>query len=259
MIYIASGYAPTPDLNHARIGYQNLTFGKTPAASSSATGRPAIAATYPTTFEYWAPTALPATWAVDLGTAQAVDYCGIMGDLNGATVAVQSSPDNTTWTTRCTIGPTSDRVNMGLFEEVSARYWRLYITGFLPNIAVVYLGKALAMQRKIYHGHTPLTLSRITELSNNMSDTGQWIGRSIIRQGAQTSCDWAHLRADWYRANFDPFVEAAREAPFFIGWRPEQYPAELGFVWTNGDIKPQNTGPRDLMSVGVSFQGLINE
>lgn len=259
MIFIQSGYSPTPDLNHARIGHQNLTFGLTPTASTSAAGYPAIAATYPTTFEYWKPTALPATWTVDMGTSKAIDYCGIVADLNGATIAVQSSPDNTTWTTRGSIGPTTDRINMALFVEVTERYWRLSIANGLPNIAVVYIGKALAMQRKIYQGHTPLTLSRTTELSNNMSDTGQYIGRSIIRKGAQTSCNWSHLTADWYRANFDPFVKAARTGPFFIGWRPEQYPNELGYVWTDNDIAPQNSGPKNYMNVGMNFMGLINE
>jgi hypothetical protein len=249
----------TEPLNHARIGYQNLTYGLTATASSAAAGFPAIAATYPTTFEYWTPTALPAAWGVDFGSAKSVDYCGIVGDLNGATIEIQSSSNFSTWTARGTIGPTTDRINMALFLETSVRYWRLYVTGGLPNIAVVHLGKALAMQRKIYQGHTPLTLSRTTELSNNMSDGGQYLGRSVIRKGAQTSCNWSHLKADWYRANFDPFVKAARTGPFFIGWRPESYPSELGYVWTDNDIAPTNSGPRDFMSVGVSFMGLINE
>jgi len=249
----------TEPLNHARIGYQNLTYGLTATASSAAAGFPAIAATYPTTFEYWTPTALPAAWGVDFGSAKSVDYCGIVGDLNGATIEIQSSSNFSTWTARGTIGPTTDRINMALFLETSVRYWRLYVTGGLPNIAVVHLGKALAMQRKIYQGHTPLTLSRTTELSNNMSDGGQYLGRSVIRKGAQTSCNWSHLKADWYRSNFDPFVKAARTGPFFIGWRPESYPSELGYVWTDNDIAPTNSGPRDFMSVGVSFMGLINE
>jgi hypothetical protein len=246
-------------LNHALIGWQNLAFGITPTASSSATGKPAIAAAYPTTFEYWQPTALPATWAVDLGSAQAVDYFGLVGDMNGATVALQSSTNNSTWTTQQTQSGLTDRINMFLFLPVTARYWRLYITGSLPSIAVVYIGKALAMQRKIYQGHSPLTLSRDTELSNNVSDGGQYLGRSIIRQGASTSFGWQHLKADWYRANFDPFVQAARVAPFFIAWRPEQYPSEMGFVWTGNDIKPANTGPRDFMGVDMTVRGLINE
>jgi len=259
MIYLQSGFAPDPDLNHARIGYQNLAFGLTPTASSAATGHPAIAATYPTTFEFWQPTALPATWAVDLGSAKAVDYLGMVGDMEGCTVALQSSTDNSTWTTQETRTGLTDRINLFLIAPVTARYWRLSITVAIPRLAVAYIGQTLAMQRKIYQGHTPLTLSRETELSNNMSEGGQYLGRSIIRKGASTSTDWQHLKAAWYRANFDPFVKSAREYPFFIGWRPQQYPSELGFVWTGGDIAPDNSGPRDFMSVGMTFRGLINE
>jgi hypothetical protein len=259
MIYIQTGYSPAPDLYHARIGWQNLTFGRTPTASSSATGRLPIAATYPTTFEYWRPSALPATWTVDLGTAQTVDYLGLVGDMNGATVTLQSSTDNSTWTTVDTRTGVTDRINMMLFAPVTARYWRITVDVQFVNLAVVYLGQALAMQRRIYQGHTPLTLSRDTELSNNMSEGGQYLGRSIIRKGASTQATWQHLKADWYRANFDPFVKAARTMPFFIAWRPVQYPGELGFVWVDGDIAPDNTGPRDFMSVGMGFRGLINE
>lgn len=255
---IQAGYTPTPDLTYARIGYENLTYGKTPTASSSAVGFPAIAATYPTTFEYWMPTAVPATWTVDLGTSLPIDCVGLVGDFNGGVVSVQSSPDNSTWTTQVSATITK-RITMFMFAQISARYWRLSISGQIPSVAVVYVGKALAMQRKIYQGHTPLTLSRETELSNNISDGGQYLGRSIIRKGAQTSATWSHLTADWYRSNFDPFVKSARTAPFFISWRPSQYPDELGFVWTDGDISPQNTGPRNFMSVGVNFRGLINE
>lgn len=263
MIYIQSGLSPTPDLNHARIGYENLTYGLAATASTSAAGHPATAATYPTTFEYWTPTALPATWVVDLGGDKTVDYLGMVGDMNGATIQIQYSTGTPTgegsWTTYETRANLTDRINLFLLSPQVARYWRLSFSVAFPLLAVVYLGQTLAMQRKIYQGHTPLTLSRETELSNNMSEGGQYLGRSIIRKGASTSTEWQHLRGDWYRANFDPFVKAVRTAPFFIGWRPEQYPAELGFVWTGGDISPSITGPRDFMSVGLSFQGLINE
>jgi hypothetical protein len=148
---------------------------------------------------------------------------------------------------------------MFLFGTITARYWRIRVRNAIAKIAVVYVGAALAMQRKIYQGHTPITLSRITETTQNTSETGQYLGRSIIRKGLKTSCEYQHLTADWYRANFDPFVEAAREAPFFYAWRPIQYPDELGFVWTNGDIRPTNTGPRNFMSVSFSVTGIANE
>jgi hypothetical protein len=259
MIYLQNNYDPSPALTHARIGWQNLTFGRTPTASTSAAGRPAINATFPTTFEFWQPTAVPATWSVDLGVSRPVDYVGIVGDFNGATVTVEHSPDGVTWTAADTRAGVTDRINMFLFAEVARRYWRLSFSVVVPRLAVAYIGKALAMQRPIYQGHTPLTLSRETTLSNNVSEGGQYLGRSIIRQGAQTSASWNHLKADWYRLHFDPFVKAARTVPFFISWRPLAFPSELGFCWTSDDIAPENSGPRDFMNVDISFRGLINE
>jgi hypothetical protein len=268
MIYIQTGFAPDPDLNHARIGYENLAFGLTPTASSAATGHPAIAATYPTTFDYWEPTSTFGTWTIDFGTAKTIDFVGLLGDFGPTVFSIQHSPNAPADGGFVTIAfPNlnldnllTDRINMFLFAPVNARSVRLNFLSTAPvKLAVAYIGKALAMQRKIYQGHTPLTLSRETELSNNVSEGGQYLGRSIIRKGASTSAEWQHLKAAWYRANFDPFVKSAREYPFFIGWRPQQYPNELGFVWTGGDLSPQVTGPRDFMSVGMSFRGLINE
>lgn len=261
MIFIQSGYSPTPDLYHSRIGIHNIVQGKTPVASSAAAGHPAIAATYPTTYEYWRPASIGSTWQIDNGSPVECDYMGLVGNLSNVIFGCEYSADGTTWTTAVTGNVASSetkRTAMLLFAPVTARYWRLTLLG-IPDIAVVYIGKSLAMQRRIYQGHTPITLSRITETTQNTSETGQYLGRSIIRKGLQTSCEYQHLTADWYRANFDPFVEAARETPFFYAWRPVQYPNELGFVWTTGDIRPSNTGPRNFMSVSFRVTGIANE
>lgn len=256
-VIIQSGYSPTPELTHARIGYESIAYGKTPTASSAASGYPAIAATYPTTYEYWQPNTVPATWAIDNAVPVACDFVGLVGDFNGGTVDVQYSDDGSSWTTQVS-GQITGRVTMFLFESVTARYWRIQVTNQIPSVSVVYIGKALAMQRRIYQGHSPLTLSRNTELTNNISEGGQYLGRSIVRQGVATDAAWSHLKADWYRSNFDPFVQSARTLPFFFAWRPSQFPQELGFVWTDGDVQPTNSGPKDYMSVSLNMRGIYN-
>jgi hypothetical protein len=256
-VIIQPSYSPATELTHARIGYESIAYGKTPTASTSAAGYPAIAATYPTTYEFWKPTAVPATWAIDNAVAVACDYVGLVGDFNGGIVDVQSSNDGGTWITQVS-GQITGRVTMFLFQPVTAQYWRIQVSNQIPSVSVVYIGQALAMQRRIYQGHSPLTLSRNTELTNNISEGGQYLGRSIVRQGVATDAAWSHLQADWYRENFDPFVRSARTMPFFFAWRPSQFGQELGFVWTDGDIQPQNTGPRDYMSVSLNMRGVYN-
>jgi hypothetical protein len=257
MIYISDSLvlSPTVPLRNSRIGYQSITFDKTPTASSTEAGFSALAPTYPTTYEYWKPSAMPATWAIDNTTEAVCDYAGVAGDIEGTTIQVQSSDDGTTWETQVE-GVATKKVAMFLFEEIGARYWRLRFVNGSPKVSVIYIGKALTMQRSIYVGHTPITLSRATEYSNNLSEGGQYLGRSIIRGGVVTGAAYQHLTADWYRANFDPFVKDARTRPFFFAWRPVPYPQEVGFVWTSGDIRPQNTGPRDFMSVSFNMTGI---
>jgi hypothetical protein len=257
MIYISESLvlSPTVPLKNSRIGYETITFGKTPVASSTATGFSALAPTYPTTFEYWQPTTVPATWAIDNTTEAVCDYAGVTGDIEGVTIQVQSSENNSTWVTQVE-GVATKKVAMFLFPQIGARYWRLRFVNQVPKVSVIYIGKALAMQRSIYVGHSPITLSRMTEVNNNVSEGGQYLGRSIIRSGVRTNAAYQHLTADWYRANFDPFAKSARQYPFFFAWRPTTYPQEVGFVWTGADIQPQNTGPRDFMAVSFDMTGI---
>jgi hypothetical protein len=260
MIYISDALVLTEtvlavSLNNSRIGYKSIATGRTPVASSSVSGYPASAAATFTTYDYWRPAAMPATWAVDATDDVECDYVGMVGDIEARSIAVQYSFDNINWLTAFEF-IAEKKVVMGLFESRTGRYWRVLINGSVPNVSVIYIGKALEMQRSIYQGHSPVTLSRTTEISSNVSEGGQYLGRSIIRNGSATSAQFQNLRAEWYRENFDPFVKAARTQPFFFAWRPLKFPQEVGYVWTNEDIQPSNSGPRDFMSVSFSMSGI---
>lgn len=252
-------------LNHARIGYQDFVKTSTVTASTESAIFPADAVQRETTYERWQPTALPATLTIDSGTSPSgtASYLGIgahtLGD-NGNTVLLEYSHDATTWTTVDSVEPADNTALMMLFAEVQARYWRITISGgTAPTVGVVYLGQVLEMQRSIYGGHTPITLGRQTTIRPSVSEKGQWLGRSIVRNALATGYSFRHLTASWYRANFDPFAKAARSRPFFIAWRPETYPSEVAYGWTNDDITPSNMGVRDYMEVSFNVVGHADE
>jgi hypothetical protein len=258
MVVIQDAFDPAVPLTHSRIGIDNIARTGTVSASSEAAGFPAIAAANPLTYEFWKPTAFPAWWRVDAGAAVTVDYVGIaahnLGTI-GSTVEVQSSDDNSTWTTVDSHTPTSDSPIMFLFAPVSARYWRITVAGEAV-IGAVYIGKVIEMQRAAYAGINPIDLSRRTVIRPNVSENGQWLGRSIIRQGNATSVTFRHLTFDWYKVNFDTFVKAARQYPFFFAWRPDAYPDSVGYVWTDTDIVPTTMGIRKFLEVGISMEGI---
>jgi hypothetical protein len=246
--------------DYARIGYQSILAAATLSGTAGQPRFPMSSITNPATYERYTPTAMPATIQADAGAVMACDYVGIaahnLGSL-GCTVYVESSTDAVNWTTRLTLTPTDDTTLMGLFDPVSARYWRLRITGTTaPTVGVVYLGAMLTMQRTIYGGHTPITLARVTAVRAALSETGQWLGATQTRNGFSTSFAWKNLTAAWYRANFDPFVATnPRVKPFFIAWRPYSFPSEVGYCWATGDISPSNQGLRDFMTVDMKVEG----
>lgn len=262
MIFVtttATVESETGSLKLARIGWENLARDASLVASSAASGFPAVAARNSDTFEFWKPTAVPATWRADLGSAKLINYCGIAAHNFaevGASVQAQYSTDDSVWNNASNVhAPTDDSDLLLLFPQQTARYWRINVTTAIPTIAHIRFGKILAMQRGLYRGHTPITLSRETVIRPSIAEGGQWLGRSILRGGFATSVEWRNLTSSWYRTNFEPFVQDARSHPFFFAWRASEFTSEVAYVWCNEDIAPQNSGPKDFMSVGFQIRG----
>lgn len=249
-------------LTHARIGWHR--YDGSVSASSAAAGFPASAAKSMNTYEFWKPDTIPAWWKIDLGSAKPVDYCGIaVHDWVSNDVTIQYSVNNSDWTSINSAADIPDSAPLlFLFPTVTARYWRVYAEGSrIGVVAHIRFGKIMPMMRPFFAGHTPVTLSRQTVIQPNVSERGQFLGRSAIRSGVQTSAEWSHLDPNWYRANFDPFVQAARTDTFFFAWRPAPgSPSEndVAYCWTNDDIAPSNMGIRNLMQVGFSMSGVAN-
>jgi len=126
--------------------------------------------------------------------------------------------------------------------------------GDAPTVGKLAAGKVLEMARPFYSGHAPIMLSRNTTRRPSVSETGEWLGATLVRQGRQTSADWQHLEAAWYRKNFEPFVAHAQRFPFFFAWNPLRFPDCVYATLTN-DVRPSNMGIRSLMSVSISMKG----
>lgn len=264
----------TPSLKHTRIGYQ--TFIRDLAASAvgvsgeTANG-PADAPMRPDTWEYWEADALPATWTVDFGALQTIDYVGVIGNIgsSGATLLVETtdgtlggSPSEEVYTTfASSLAPNDDAPIMLLDDARSVSKVRLTLTGTtVPRVSVVYAGVALAMQEPIRGGgHTPLNIARETVLNQSLSRGGQFLGQDYRRMGVNGKLAFELLTPAWVRQYFEPFAKAARKYPYFVGWRPEQYPLEVGFVWSQQDIRPVYMGEMDYMQAAWSVSGIGNE
>lgn len=257
-------YGATYPLNHARIGYQNFVPGATLTPSTEGVGFEADSIQNQLTYEYWRPTAMPADVVIDMGSAQTFNYVGMAAHTLGSdsvSVAASYSADNITYTSiDATAAPSNDGAIMLLFTPISARYIKLAFTGAsVFSLGVVYVGATLDMYRPFYAGHTPDSMGRRTVVKPTKSVGGQWLGRSIIRQGFTNSYAWKNIPVDWYRTNVDPFAVSAQKYPFFIAWNIAEEPEDALYAWVSKDIMPSLSGTRDLVEFGFDVEGLGDE
>lgn len=269
-------------LRFPRIGYDNVVTEANVLGSTSLAGFPADSVGNALTYELWKPSELPAALDIDAGAPVTADYVAFGAhNLSGCRITLSYSTDGSTYTPTVEGVVVRNKAGMMLFEPVTARYWRLDILGWATSptlsldfvnrvyavgdyteaddtyLGVLYLGRALQMERGIYQGHTPGEFARNDEIRPSVSEGGQWLGRTVVRKGYDTSYSFSNLRADWVRSTLAPFLDAAVTDPFFIAWRPETKADEVLLGWTQGPIVPTNSGPRDLMSVdfNVSAHG----
>lgn len=268
-------------LKNTHIGYNNLTGSATLTGSSSAAGFPVSALNNQFTYDFWRSSLLPASVIVDTGAQNAVDYIGLAKhNLAGIPCSVSYSVDGLTYTPCAAFSLTDNDAAMVIFNQVIGRYFKFSAdpTSELEfgesefgaeeavfasatddtayaQIAVLNIGKSLEMQRMIFGGHSPAKLTDEAETRPSISEGGSWLGRSVIRRGTQTEYSFNNLTGAWYRTKFLPFTQHAVTEPFFIAWRPLGYANECQYAWTNQAIQPNNSGPRDWLSVSFTAQG----
>lgn len=258
--------APTP-LTHPRILYKSITHALSPTditVSTETAEGPRDATTRPDTAEYWLASALPATIEYSFSAAKNMDAFGLAAHQLGSkgnTLLVETKLGGAGYSTFAAgIAPTTDAPILLLDESRSIDKLRLTISGGsgAPRIAVVYADVALAMQRALYGGHTPLNLSRETVLKRALSRGGQFLGQTFRRNGVAGTASFSNLKAAWVRSDFDPFIVSARNTPFFFAWRPLTYMNEIAYVWALDDIAPSNMGKKDFMQVSWKMYGVSN-
>ena len=217
----------------------------------------------PLTADKWKPASVNSTITIDAGSVVDTDYIGIAAHTfarDSAVLTIAYSNDDVTYTDLTSISASDNKPIMVIFDTVAAQFWRITIAALaIPSMGVLNIGTALVMQRGLYGGHSPVTMSRNSKVIRNKTEGGQFAGVSLINEGVNTTYSWENLTSTWYRDNFDPFVVAARSRPFFIAWRPVEFPNEVGYVWTENDISPTNNGTIDLMDVSMSVSGFSDE
>lgn len=245
---------PTTSLKNARIGFTNLL--------TTSTTIEAKKMLIPNTYERYRPTAGAKTVKFQLSSPAEVDFVGIAAHNagtqdGGVDILVQyATTIGGALTTIENVEFADNNAVMPLFTAVTIAEIAITFNASTLGLelGVIYAGKALEMLRPIFGGHSPIDLSSVAQYQSTTSESGQFLGRNINRQGLATDFSWQHLDDVWYRDNFQPFVESAKRLPFFIKWRPDLYDV-AAFGYTTSDIKPSNMGGGSkLMTVSISVK-----
>jgi len=251
--------------NSPLIGYHNIATTANISTTTQDTDYPRTNLANPSTASVWKGTALSSeSITINLGGSTLVDYIAIAKHnffTIGSTVQLELATDGVpTYSTVIAATSTQDDGPLILrFNPALYTYARVTISAgsAVPQAAVLYAGKLLPLQRRIYVGHTPLNLGRDTRIITGRSEAGDFLGRIQIGEGVTTNVSLKNLTPDWVRSEFDPFIVQAKTLPFFFAWRPQGYPKEVGFAWLTQDTKPMNQLPNGMMQAELSLSGIV--
>lgn len=246
------------------IGWETRVVASGIAADTEAAGYPATnLANHSTAARWQAEDTTDQTIVFTIDAAEDVDYIAIARhNLGTGAVAVSvewgdgDSPE--TWTALVEeFVPADDGPILCRF--VAGAYDRLRISlqpgSVAPRMAVVYAGKLLVLERGEQSGFTPIPFAHSDEVFRGRSQSGDYLGSIVLRQGLQSQINIQHLSFAWFLANMKPFIDAAPTQPFFYAWAPQEYPDQVGFAWTTADVRPTLNAPR-LVDVQMSLDAV---
>ncbi len=234
------------------------------AAASGTTTYDAANAFDGLTYDYWQPAAGGQQYLkVALTASQPVDYMALAAHDLGSracVVQLQGSIDDSTYVNLLpegTFTPTDDDPIVRLFQEKAYRYFKLLLTpgNGTEKVGIFMLGRSTPLQRGIHTGHRPAPFSRNVEFSTNQAESGQFLGRSILRVSNDTDIALSKITGRWYRETLEPMIRAAETRPFAFVWDRWRRPDEAFFGYLTDRSKPVNEQGQ-FMAVTLPCRGI---
>ena len=187
-----------------------------------------------------------AIFTVDFGSSVEIESWGVAGhnwsDGTGDIVVQRSATgafSGEQTTVQSISNPSSSIIVYRVITPATDRYWRIYYngTGGPYYASQLFLGDALALPHAPRLGFVSPKNAAEDDISNNMSDGGFNLGRSVYSEGSKFSIDMSKVDESWVDTNWQTLYEAIRSHAFFYVWDQENRPTEAAFCWTDGKIK----------------------
>jgi len=187
------------------------------------------------------------------------------GDNNGnLTVEAQTSPDGSAWTTLGSQVTPADGDFDTLYQIhgsiVQVDFFRLLITGaeVAPFLSNLFFGLSTKLFGSPETGWVPPSVAFNDKLITNVSDGGNFVGRSLIRKAMRTSFNISVVEANFALNDWKTVLEAVQEHAFYFSWDSVNFPTDVAFCWTDRGVQgPSFTSPKH-MSTRLSFDAIVS-
>lgn len=147
------------------------------------------------------------------------------------------------------------------FSSVTKRYFSVLLgsSGGSPVLSVVSFGEHLELLKGFRVGFNPVGLRDDASLTQNVSEDGIPLGHSTIVKATKNTISQTNTTESWVRSDWVPFLDAAKDHPFFLLWDEDNFPDEAVFAWIEQPANPRFTmtdNANRFMSVSVSIMSL---
>ncbi len=143
------------------------------------------------------------------------------------------------------------------FAAVSATKFKVVLSGLDANasVGVVSIGQRLELERGFAAGFVSPSLARTDKIMNARTQSGAFLGRSLIRTGVGGRLRLNHLSESWVRNSLEPFLLHARDKGWFLLWNKDTQTTEVAYCWTTKMPQPPFESP-GLISVSIGYEGI---
>ena len=250
-----------PDL----VAYTNLLESGTVTVTSETTGYPKENLYDWLPCDWWKALAAGTVYVnVDLGSAQSVDCWAVAAHNltdNSGTIKLQYSSDNFSADINDFDTVQTPSANETIFRKktsVSARYWRFEITstGSPSAIGLLFIGVAMEFNKDIGGNFTPPQFADVSTLLTNITESGNFCGRSEISKGKQFTISQTLVPISWYTANWSSFIGHVKTKTFLFAHDYENYPESVALCWSaqKENPVPTHNGP-NFMQFSLKVNG----
>lgn len=224
---------------------------------------------------------------LDCGTAKNIDYFAIAGhelfNTGATSIVLKASSNNfSTSITLATISisgttftgsyklntstsipsqtVTDSNVTIIKLDSVNYRYFKLEFNNTSEcKIGILAIGQRMEFELGFYRDAMPPSLNEDIVVTNNKSESGIYLGRSVVRTGAkQQTINLDKISHSYIYNTWLPFKTHAELNPFFYSWgNTPLYNNQLCYQTSFAQTKLQDRIGTGHGSVGITFEGVI--